>query len=736
MDVVHKIPEDSIIDSIIELAHESQYKTIYKEAVKHLKKLPNNQFWRVIKAYALSNTNQEEEAFTILSDLVKESVEDTTVGWIYYIYILQKNSEGYYTAVRSLYANNPKNIKRMEERYLLAVIEKDFVLQQKLLGDIGREKPNDKKYKDARIKLMAENPKTKTTAKMFLKRSHQTQSEKTLYLSLLKRDGESLEALTILEELLKSKEITLFEKRERTLEYLEELIQAKQYEKAADLSLAYFEEFKDNDYSAYKVLLDALKNIDTEKHKKYIDFVQEEKKKEMTKEMQRAPYLFEIEYYTILNDVPHIVECVLTFLNLFNDLRSTAADVFPLIGDEVKKALLTRTEQFKTFHSELLVSLHKDVERVDGNAESTFALVSSYIERYTTTLNVKFLEDGITLCDEELKKDEDEFEFYILKSKMYELLGMRDCAFEEVMKARMDIKGILLESVGYLIFPLQFEFGGNDKMKITNKKYTHLFNEHLIQMKDNINEALQTQNWEAYDDFFNFEEKLKNSGMREAVQISDVLYRLLDTFEHTFENGKFLKEKCQAKVLKIVDFEAKEMLVDNSDWSACFSELFTTLPVVNEITPFYDILHRTGNFKVLRQYQKVLNILKGGEKIEIANELKDDVISSAQIAVITAENVEENLKKVVELLKTEKIALGKQFTLKRNVLLNVVVVALTKWILHGKVEAKIQLEEIAEFLTSKAEVKSEMKELVNAWEVQQTELTKTAERILTIVKMI
>ena len=109
-DPIHSIPADNRINAMIDLARDGQFKTMLKDINKQLKKTPRNQFWRVLKAYALAYTKEEKESKEIIDQIMTEEIKSPIIiTWIYYGYRALKCMEGYINAVKVFYEKDKTN---------------------------------------------------------------------------------------------------------------------------------------------------------------------------------------------------------------------------------------------------------------------------------------------------------------------------------------------------------------------------------------------------------------------------------------------------------------------------------------------------------------------------------------------------------------------------------------------------------------------------------------------------
>ncbi|EDR28882.1 hypothetical protein EDI_301520, partial [Entamoeba dispar SAW760] len=136
-DPIHKIPEDNKINAMIDMIREGNFKTMLRDVDKQLKKKPNNQFWKAMKAYGLAYTGQLEKADEINNSLIKEEViTPITMNWILYGYRASKNIDGYIQAVKIFYEKDKNNDDRIKDRFFIAQIENDYSLQQTLISEL------------------------------------------------------------------------------------------------------------------------------------------------------------------------------------------------------------------------------------------------------------------------------------------------------------------------------------------------------------------------------------------------------------------------------------------------------------------------------------------------------------------------------------------------------------------------------------------------------------------------
>ena len=554
-DPIYSIPQDSRINAMIDLARDGQFKTMLKDVNKQLKKTPRNQFWRVLKAYALAYTKEEKEAKEILDQIVKEEIRSSIIiTWVYYGYRALKCMDGYCNAVKVFYDKEKTNEDRINERFLIAQIEKDYDMQVKLSTELIKKHPNDVKLKEQRTRILAENPMTRKMARMTLERKHTTKGEMMLYMNILQEEKVYDKMIELYEEMNKSSVFDSFDKRENKLLILETLELNKQFELIPEKVLQFLEEYKDEDYTCYTVLLHALEHLDQSEKQKWRQFVEERKQLELRPTMKRSIYLFIVEYEMKFGNQQTFTEAICEYLKQFEQLRTCPTDLLPKLSNEQCEQLIESTKEFGIFNMMLRVKTKKEltdeeIEQLPNERiEKQFIAILNLINRYEQSKERIHLLKGIEICQKELEKNLDEHEFHMLQLQCYRMLGMRNEAVKEITHERMDIKDVLYESLGYLIFPLFSAMGYTETYDTVKRKYINFHNDHGIFMKDNVNQAIDETNWERYNELFEYENDLKHSSLKAAVTIADILKRCEDILVHSFENSKFLKPKCLDKI--------------------------------------------------------------------------------------------------------------------------------------------------------------------------------------------
>ncbi|EDR23282.1 hypothetical protein EDI_101250 [Entamoeba dispar SAW760] len=268
------------------------------------------------------------------------------------------------------------------------------------------------------------------------------------------------------------------------------------------------------------------------------------------------------------------------------------------------------------------------------------------------------------------------------------MLGMRDEAVEEIMHQRMDIKDVLLESLGYHIFPIFYSLGINDRYESIIKKYYNFHKDHAIYMKDNVTQAIDSMNWEELSDLFKFEEELKKSSTKAGVNIFEVLRQLQDSLIHSFENNKFIQEKCINKIQKIIEMYQPIVteLIDNCDRHAYFCEIFYSLPHLQLVSPFYDIERNNQQYQQLYSLNQVLVLLQKTKEpyqfkeFNIEGDLNQMIIKTMNCIV------QEKVKEGNELLESICKWINTQFNnlteeeyllIRRNLLLTIETIGFT-----------------------------------------------------------
>ncbi|EMD42847.1 Hypothetical protein EHI5A_124660 [Entamoeba histolytica KU27] len=694
-DPIHKIPDDNKINAMIDMIREGNFKTMLRDVDRQLKKKPNNQFWKAMKAYGLAYTGQLEKADEINNSLIKEDViTPITMNWILYGYRASKNIDGYVQAVKIFYKKDKNNDDRIKDRFFIAQIENDYSLQQTLISELIKKHPNKEKYIELRMYLLASNPKTRIMAKMMLTRSHQKKGEVMILLDILQKEKNYKEMIKLLEESISSGMFCRFEQRENYLVIMELLEKSEQYELIPNKVISYLDEFKDEDYSAYTYLLHSLKYLKEEDRKKYLELINKRKEMKFSSTMRRSVFIFLIEYQLQFGTKENVQQEILNYLKEFSQLRLCASDIIPKLNNETALSMIDITKDYPLFNAQLklkccLELTEEDIKKIQGETvEKNIVEICNLIQNYQREHNRNSLFKAINICEDELKKNEDEHEFHMLEVQCYLMLGMREDAVEEIMHQRMDIKDVLLESLGHHIFPIFYSLGINDKYETIIKKYYNFHKDHAIYMKDNVTQAIDSMNWEELNDLFKFEEELKKSSTKAGVNIFEVLRQLQDSLIHSFENNKFIHEKCINKIQKIIEMYQPigTELIDNCDRHAYFCETFYTLPHLQLVSPFYDIERNNQQYQQLYSLNQILLLLQQSKKpyqfkdFNIEGELNQMVIKVMNC--IVQEKVEEGnelLESICKWINTQFNTLTEEeyLLIRRNLLLTVETIGLT-----------------------------------------------------------
>ncbi|KAL7715332.1 Uncharacterized protein QTN25_007255 [Entamoeba marina] len=661
-DPIHKIPDDNKINSLVDLARNRNYKQMLKDINTNLKRSPQNLFLKSMKTYALAYTHNENESHSLLEELLASDVQNgMTINWIYNSFRALRDLDGYCRAVKHFYDKDPEDDGRMKEMYYVAHMKHDLETQQSLVNKFIQKYPKDHKYKHWRMKLMSQNPKTQIMVTTMYSRSIKERCEFDLLIQLYKDQSKYQEI------------INLYEKPEaKSFRIIDYYNLNKNYQLLADNVLNYLNDFDDEDYAAYEHLLSALKNLPIDCHDKYITIVKQHLNLQKSKTMLRSPYLFLIEYSIQQDNLTEITNSIRLYLEQFHSLRLCISDVFPLIPKHYIQHIIQNTTDYKLFNSQLLLSLDQNVTYFDDSMESVFVKIGSFISSYQNTHDQSYLFDALILIDQKLSVDEDEHELRMLQLKCFNLLSMVKDSENTYHHPRMDIKDVLLESTGYLFYPIFADLGTTDKYQLLVTKLMNFHGDHDVSLKENVVRSLDTLNWQAYDELFSFEHHLHHSATKESIKIFESHQQLMYHLVHSFENN---------------------------------------LPFPQSLNPFIDILipSKENNFAFISYYTQLLYALKEPKKFININ-TKDCCITQKPInqlilqyhITLFTNPSKSSVLELIDYIKNNKESFAREdiVVLQRNIINNILSVALTHFLLINQTYHKEELEQLFEILTS------------------------------------
>ncbi|KAL7716705.1 Uncharacterized protein QTN25_005998 [Entamoeba marina] len=226
---------------------------------------------------------------------------------------------------------------------------------------------------------------------------------------------------------------------------------------------------------------------------------------------------------------------------------------------------------------------------------------------------------------------------------------------------------------------------------------------------------------------------------------------------HSFENNVFLKSKCIQKIQKVISshISASTELYDNSDRNAIFTEIFKKLPFPQSLNPFIDILipSKENNFAFISYYTQLLYALKEPKKFInintndccITQKPINQLILQYHITLFTNPS-KASVLELIDYIKNNKESFAREdiVVLQRNIINNILSVALTHFLLINQTYHKEELEQLFEILTSftpsplqpKPEHQQYYNSYIESYEEQQKNIVFIIQRMQKVLKSI